>query len=149
MDIEVPADTVRVVCPHCHTVNRVPENRIAEAPSCGSCARALFGGHPVALSEAEFEREIANSDVPVIVDFWAPWCGPCRFMAPVFEQAAQALEPRARFVKINTDENQALAMRLNIRSIPTLAIFSGGKEAVRISGALDLGNFKAWAAPHL
>ncbi len=149
MDIEAKTDTAKVVCPHCRAINRVPGNRIAETPSCGGCHRALFDGHPVALSEKEFEREIESSDLPVIVDFWAPWCGPCRFMAPVFEQAAREIEPRARFVKVNTDDAQALAMRLNIRSIPTLAIFSAGKEVVRISGALDLGNFRAWAEPHL
>ncbi len=149
MNVEVQAAAVRVVCPHCHTINRVREHRTGEAASCGSCRRALFEGRPIPMSASEFEREIANSELPVVVDFWAPWCGPCRVMAPVFEQAARELEPHARFVKINTDENQPLAMRLNIRSIPTLAVFRGGKEIVRIAGALDFGNFKAWATPYL
>lgn len=137
-----PATTV---CPHCHTTNRVGTGDLQEA-HCGRCGERLYTGHPVALDGAAFERQIANPDTPVVVDFWAPWCGPCRGFAPVFERAAAELEPAYRFAKVNTDEAADLAARFNIRSIPTLAIFKGGREVARVSGAMDYGRFKAWLA---
>jgi thioredoxin 2 len=135
---------VHVVCPHCHATNRVPQERLAEGPNCGQCHQPLFDGHPVALDEAAFRRHIASSELPVVVDFWAPWCGPCRVMAPEFEKAAGLLEPAYRLAKVNTEEAQHLAHRFNIRSIPTMAIFRGGQEVARQSGAMGSAQIAAW-----
>ena len=140
---------LHVVCPHCHTTNRIQSADLAKAPDCGSCHQALFTGRPVNLSATEFERHITRSQLPVLVDFWAPWCGPCRMMAPAFEQAAQQLEPRAQLVKVNTDEAQGVGARLNIRSIPTLALFIGGREVARQAGAMGAGEIVRWAQSHL
>ncbi len=137
-----------VVCPHCHTTSLVEADGLTLQRRCELCGEALFDGHPVALSGAQFERHITGSDLPVVVDFWAPWCGPCRAMAPVFERAAKEVEPVARFVKINTDEAQALAMRHGIRGIPTLAIFRKGVEVARVSGVIDAARFTAWVRAH-
>jgi thioredoxin 2 len=138
------SNQMNVACPHCRAVNRVPAERLNEAPNCGACKRPLFDGHPAEVSESDFARFVANTDVPIVVDFWAPWCGPCRMMAPVFERAAQELEPRVRFVKVNTDNAQDLAAQYDIRGIPTIAIFKRGQEAARISGAMDATRFIAW-----
>ena len=143
------SDALHVVCPHCDAVNRIPAARLADGPSCGKCHEPLFAGHPVALDEQSFERHIGRGDLPVLVDFWAPWCGPCRMMAPAFEAAAQQLEPRMRLAKVNTEEAQALAMRFGIRSIPTLAVFRGGREVGRTAGAMDTGGLVRWASQYL
>jgi thioredoxin 2 len=144
MDIEAPGRTLNVACPHCQTANRVPAHRLGDAPKCGSCSRALFEGHPVELAETDFDRHLANTDLPVVVDFWASWCGPCRAMAPVYERAARELEPQVRLVKVNADEAQALAARLDIRGIPTFAIFEQGREVARTAGAMSLARFVEW-----
>ncbi|MGE5154961.1 MAG: thioredoxin TrxC [Bdellovibrio bacteriovorus] len=139
------SESLHVVCPHCDAVNRVPVPRLGADPKCGQCHRPLFSGAPVALDEQRFVRHLGRSDLPLLVDFWAPWCGPCRMMAPAFEAAARALEPRVRLVKVNTEESQALSARMGIRSIPTLALFQGGQELARTAGAMDTPRIVAWA----
>lgn len=143
------SNAVHVVCPHCDAVNRVPRGRLSEGAKCGSCHRPLFSGAPLALDEQGFARHLSRSELPLVVDFWAPWCGPCRMMAPAFEEAAGVLEPAARLVKINTEEAQGLATRLGIRSIPTLAMFRGGQEVARTAGAMDAGSLVSWVRQHL
>ena len=142
-------ESLHIVCPHCHTTNRVAHSDLRKVTECGRCHRALFEGHPVALDEAAFDKHVSRSDLPVLVDFWAPWCGPCRMMAPAFKQAAVQLEPKLRLVKVNTEEAQNLAARLQIRSIPTLALFVGGREVPRQPGAMGAADIVRWAQAHL
>ena len=145
----VATESLHVVCPHCHTTNRVAPADLSATPDCGKCHRPLFDGHPVALDEAAFEKHIARSQLPVLVDFWAPWCGPCRMMAPQFEAAAKQLEPHVRLAKVNTEEAQALGARLNIRSIPTLALFVNGREVARQPGAMGAADIVRWTRSQL
>lgn len=140
---------LHIVCPHCHSTNRVPEQKMSDAPQCGKCHQALFTGSAIELTSTHFSQHINKSDIPVVVDFWAPWCGPCQMMAPIFEQAAAQFAPKALLAKVNTESEQGLAMQFGIRSIPTLAVFKGGKEVGRQAGAMDLGRLQAWLQPYL
>jgi thioredoxin 2 len=138
------SESLHVVCPACDAVNRVPRPRLGAGAKCGKCHGPLFLGQPVALDEARFAHHVSRSDLPLLVDFWASWCGPCRMMAPAFEAAAGRLEPNVRLVKVNTEEAQGLSARLGIRSIPTLALFRGGAEVARTAGAMDASAIMAW-----
>ncbi|MEA3410815.1 MAG: thioredoxin TrxC [Pseudomonadota bacterium] len=143
------SESLHIVCPHCDAVNRIPSARLGQAPKCGKCHRSLFEGHPVELTGANFQKHVARGDIPVLVDFWAPWCGPCKMMAPAYEQVAQQLEPRVRVAKVNTDAEQMLGTQFQIRSIPTMALFKGGREVARQAGAMGAGDIMRWVQAHL
>ncbi|MCS3730010.1 thioredoxin TrxC [Bradyrhizobium betae] len=138
------SETCQIVCGHCGRTNRLPAERAPEAARCGVCHQALFTGHPIEVDEEGFQRHVANNEIPVLVDVWAPWCGPCRAMAPMYERAARELEPKVRLLKLNSDNTPNLSSRLNITGIPTLLLMRGGREVARHAGAMDARSIVAW-----
>jgi len=142
-------DPLLIVCPDCHTTNRIRRADMTNAPDCGSCHHALFNQHPANLDDASFEKHLTRNQIPLLIDFWAPWCGPCLQMAPAYAQAAAQLEPAVRVAKVNTEEARALGARFNIRSIPTLALFVNGREIARQPGAMGTADIVRWTQSHL
>jgi len=143
------AEHLQIACPHCDVINRLPAARLGEAATCGRCKRSLFEGRPLDLTRVNFRKHVEQTDIPVVVDFWAPWCGPCRMMAPVFAQAAQQLEPHVRLAKVNTELEQEIAGRFAIRSIPTLVMFKSGREVARQAGAMQANQLLGWIRGYL
>jgi thioredoxin 2 len=142
-------ENLHLVCPHCNATNRAPKDKLKADPDCGKCHQPLLAAQPDNLNQSAFEAQLLKSDLPLVVDFWAPWCGPCRMMAPAFEKVSQDLHGQARFVKVNTEVEQVLAGRHNIRSIPTLAVFAGGREIVRQAGAMSASDLTRWVSTAL
>jgi thioredoxin 2 len=141
--------TLHIVCPSCQAVNRIPSERLVQHPRCGKCKEALFTGHPLELTAHDFQQHIGRNDIPVVVDFWAAWCGPCKMMAPAYAQAAVKLEPRVRLAKLNTEQEQGIAAQFNIRSIPTLILFKAGREIARQAGAMSAADIVRWIGGHI
>ena len=140
---------LHLVCPHCNATNRVPSDKLQAELNCGKCHQPLLAAHPDNLGEAAFNAQLAKSDLPMVVDFWAPWCGPCRMMAPAYEKVSQDMKGKARFVKVNTEDEQGLAAKYNIRSIPTLVVFAGGLEIARQPGAMSAPDVAHWVSATL
>jgi thioredoxin 2 len=137
---------MELACPHCLALNRVPDERLADAPKCGQCGSLLLPGKPVDLNASSFDRFIARAGLPVLVDFWADWCGPCKMMAPIFQQVAAEMGTRVRFAKVDTEANSQVSMRHHIKGIPSLILFKNGAEVARTSGAMEAHALKRWLA---
>lgn len=143
------SDSVHIVCPACLATNRIPAIRLGEGPKCGKCHQSLFSALPVDLNSSTFQQHIKRNDIPVLVDFWAPWCAPCKTMAPAFKQVAALLEPNIRLAKLNTETEQAIATQYGIRSIPTLVLFRNGQELARQAGAMGTQDIVSWTQGHI
>ncbi len=142
-------DSIHVVCPRCRAANRVIKERLTQAPVCGKCGEKLLPAKPLTLTDATFERYIAKSGLPVLVDFWAPWCAPCRAMGPNFEQAAALLHPGVILAKLDTQDEQRTADAMRIQGVPTLVLFRNGSEIARVSGAMSANDLVNWTRSHL
>lgn len=143
------SEHLHIVCPHCSATNRLPAARLRQSPKCGKCRLAIFDAQPLQLNSRNFDTHLSRNDIPLLIDFWAEWCGPCKMMAPAFAQAAQLLEPDIRLGKLNTETEAAIAARYNIRGIPTLILFQGGRERARQAGAMGAQDIVRWTKAQL
>jgi thioredoxin 2 len=142
-------NAMTIVCSHCATLNRVPADRPALQAKCGGCHKLLFDGQPAAVDEAGFERHLQHDGIPILLDVWAPWCGPCRSMAPMFQRAAAVLEPGVRLLKLNSDESPRVSAQLGVRGIPALYLFQHGRTLAQTAGARDTSGIVGWVREHL